>query len=52
MRSIACVMISFVCWYAGFHANQGDDYWMFRAGTVIAGFGTLVASFVLMILGL
>lgn len=52
MRSIVCVMISFVCWYVSFHVNQRYDYRMFRAGLIIAGFGSLVASFVLMILGL
>lgn len=52
MRSIACTMISFVCWYVGIHANKKDDYIPFRFALVIMGIGTLITSIILMAAGL
>lgn len=52
MRSIACVMISFVCWYIGFHSNKKDYYTPFRFSLVITGIGMLVTSIILMAVGL
>ena len=52
MRSIACIMISFVCWYVGFHANQKDAYMIFRGCMAITGISTLIASILLMAFGL
>lgn len=52
MRSIACVMISFVCWYVGFHSNKKDCYIPFRFALVITGIGTLITSIILMAAGL
>lgn len=50
MRSIACAMISLICWYIGFHSN--DNYEVLRFILVIVAFVALIMSFIFMILGL
>lgn len=52
MRSIACALISFVCWYVGINLNSNDCYDALRFVLVITGFGTLITSIVLMGFGL
>lgn len=50
MRSIACAIISFVCWYAGVHSKK--SYEVLRGALVLTGFGMLITSIILMAFGL
>lgn len=50
MRSIACALISFVCWYMATHTSK--DKTPLIALTVILAYCMLLTAFVMMIIGM
>lgn len=52
MRSIACAIISFVCWYAGYNGNPDKRNDNLRLVFTIVGIGMLGTSIILMAAGL
>lgn len=51
MRSIACAIISFVCWYVVVHLRK-ESCEVLRGALVLTGFGMLIASIILMAFGM